>query len=86
MDLLFSALGVIGSICCVGMFFLIGQGKVKSDQILYYVINGMGGLLILVATLYSFDGGDLGAVLQELCWVAISVMGILKIIKVKKNA
>jgi hypothetical protein len=85
MDFLFTIFGVLGSVCCVGAYFLLEQGKLSAEKPTYYILNGLGASLVLIGALYSFDGGDLGAVIQELCWVAISAMGLFKILKVKQN-
>ena len=86
MELLFTLFGVIGSACCVGAYFLLEQGKISAEKPTYYILNGVGAFLVLVGAFHSFDGGDLGAIIQELCWVAISAMGLFKVLKVKSNA
>ena len=83
-DTILSYLGVLGAVMCVLAYFLLERGKVRADGMTYYFMNGFGAFLVLVAVLYSFDGGDMGAIVQELCWVIISMMGIFKILK-KRN-
>ncbi len=85
MDGIFTIIGVLGSIMCILMYFLLERGYAKPTDIWYYAINGTGALLILIACMADFDGGDLGAVTQELCWVAISFMGVYKMVQAKRR-
>ncbi len=84
MDSVFTIIGVLGSIFCILMYFCLERGYAKSSDIWYYALNGVGALLILIGAMYDFDGGDLGAVAQELCWMVISFTGIYKLVKQKK--
>jgi hypothetical protein len=83
-DTILSYLGVLGAVMCVLAYFLLERGKVSAEGIPYYFMNGFGAFLVLVAVLYSFDGGDMGAIVQELCWVIISLMGMFKVLKMKR--
>lgn len=85
MDGIFTIIGVVGSILCILMYLLLERGMARGSDIWYYAVNGIGALMILVAAMYDFDGGDLGAVTQELCWVMISGMGIYRLIKAKQK-
>lgn len=87
MDLLFSILGLLGAVCCVSMFYAIEQGRLDGNSMAYYIINGIGGALILAAVFYDYDPGDLGSMAVETAWVVISGMGIIKLSrKGKPNA
>ncbi|MGB4106832.1 MAG: hypothetical protein WBK55_03450 [Alphaproteobacteria bacterium] len=83
METIFSIAGVIGAGMCVLTYFLLERGKLSADGMNYYVINGLGAALILVAAFYEYDNGDLGVAVQELCWIAVSLMGIAKVYKEK---
>lgn len=85
MDAIFTIIGVLGSILCILAYFLLERGYAKGSDIWYYVMNGLGALLVLIGAMYSFDGGDLGAVTQELCWVMISGMGVYRLIRAKQK-
>lgn len=85
MENLFLALGLIGAACCVGMFWAIEQGRVDGSSRLYYVVNGIGGFLILISALHEYDGGDAGTVVTEAAWVVVSLMGIYKTMRPKKG-
>jgi len=84
MESIFTILGVAGSVLCILMYFLLERGYAKSTDIWYYACNGIGALLILAGAMYSFDGGDLGAVTQEVCWAGISFIGVYRMIKNKQ--
>lgn len=85
MDAFFTIIGVSGSILCILMYFMLEQGKARASDAWYYGVNGIGALLILIGAMHEFDGGDLGAVAQEMCWVLISGAGVLKLYKQKKK-
>ncbi len=85
MDAVFTIIGVVGSIMCILMYFMLERGLAKGSDIWYYAINGIGALLILIGCMANFDGGDLGAITQELCWAMISGMGIFRLIRAKKK-
>jgi hypothetical protein len=85
MDSLFTIIGVLGSICCILAYFLLERGYAKGSDIWYYALNGIGAGLVLIGAMYDFDGGDLGAVTQEVCWVMISGTGVYKLIKQRKT-
>lgn len=85
MDSVFTIIGVLGSICCILAYFLLERGYAKGSDIWYYALNGVGAAMVLAACMYDFDGGDLGAVTQEMCWVMISGMGIYRLVKAKQK-
>lgn len=82
---IFTIVGVVGSILCLLTYFLMERGLIKSSNPWYYVMNGSGALLILIACISQFDGGDLGAITQNLCWVMVSAMGVYRIIRAKRK-
>lgn len=63
MELIFTIMGILGSACCVGAYFLLEQGKISAEKPTYYILNGVGAALVLIGAFYSFDGGDMGAIL-----------------------
>jgi hypothetical protein len=81
METLMSIFGVTGAALCIAAYALIERGKLNPHGFNYYFLNGLGAFLVLVAAFWSYDSGDLGAIVQELCWVAVSLMGILKVLK-----
>lgn len=79
MDMLFSFAGVLGAACCVGMFAAVSLGHASPDRLLYFVINGSGAVLVMISAWYEFDIGDLGTMLQEIVWTALSIVGGVRV-------
>ncbi len=75
-----SVLGVIGAGLCILAYFLLERQKLNAHSLAYYGMNGLGAFLVLVAAFYSYDSGDLGAIVQEICWVAVSLMGASRVL------
>lgn len=84
-DTILSYLGVLGAVMCVLAYFLLERGILSSDRIPYYLMNGIGAILIMVAAFNEYDSGDMGVAVQELCWIAVSTMGIIKVLNKKKS-
>jgi len=84
---LLGIVGLIGAACPVAMYFLLEQEKVDPKSILFFGVNGIGSVLIILASIGEFDWGDIGAVAMEAAWLIISLMGIYKVMfgKTKKT-
>lgn len=80
---LFTVLGVLGACCAVSAYFLIQTGYFKDSSVGFYGLNAIGALLVTIGVVYDFDGGDIGALGQEVCWIAISIAGIIKYLRNK---
>lgn len=63
----------------VGLIILtyvgLQSGKVRSETLVYSVLNAVGATLIIVSLLFSFN---LSAFIVEFFWVLISIYGIVK--------
>jgi|SRR5688572_1864261 len=79
MDTLLSLLGIVGALCCVGMFAAVSIGKINADKPVFFIVNGLGAILILVGAWQEFDVGDLGTIAQEMIWAVISFAGVLRL-------
>jgi hypothetical protein len=75
MEMLMSFSGVVGAMCCVGMYAAVSFGKTSADKPLFFMVNALGAGLVLVGASHTFDVGDLGTIGQELIWAAISLIG-----------
>lgn len=75
MEAFLSFAGIVGAICCVAMYAAVSFGRVDADKPIFFVVNGLGAVLILIGASTEFDIGDLGTVAQELIWAAISAYG-----------
>jgi len=67
--------GNIGVALMVLAYLLIQAEKVRSRDLSYSLMNGIGALLVVVSLLYRFN---LSAFLVESFWFVISVYGLLK--------
>lgn len=84
-DLLFSVMGILGATACVVMFFVLERQIVSSTSPVFYLVNGVGAFMVLVSAAWQFDGGDAGAIVQESCWSAISLSGLVASLKKRKK-
>ena len=71
----YDILGTIGVGVIVVTYLLLQLGRIKSDQLIYSVLNGVGATLILISLYYQFN---LPSVIVEAFWLVISVFGIAK--------
>ncbi len=75
---IFDVFGSIGAITIVITYMLLQLKKIKSDDLLYSILNAIGAGLILLSLIYKFN---LSAFLIEIFWLFISIYGI--VIKLK---
>ena len=75
MENILSLCGLFGAACCVSMFAAVSFGKISAEKPLFFAINGLGSILILIGCSTQFDMGDAGAIGQELIWAVISFAG-----------
>jgi len=76
MDLIINILGWIGSIEVLAAYGLNSYQKIKSDSILFYVLNLTGGLLLIVYSVYkeAFPNAVINIV-----WVIIALVALIKV-------
>ena len=69
---------VVGSIG-VGLIILtyvaLQMEKIRSEMLLYSLLNAVGATLILISLVYSFN---FAAFIVEFFWVLISIYGVVK--------
>jgi hypothetical protein len=70
--------GILGSALIVGTYLLLQLGRMRSDQISFPALNGLGAALVLGSLLVEFN---LGAFILECFWLAISVIGLLRLLR-----
>ncbi len=75
-------LGITGVLVVLLDYYLLQSEKIKSTQVIYPLLNLIGGVLI---TISLFKDWNLSAFLMETSWVAVSVYGIYHILKKKKG-
>ena len=67
--------GNIGVVLMVLGYLLLQAEKIRSSDLSYSLMNGVGALLVVVSLLYRFN---LSAFLVESFWLLISVYGLIK--------
>lgn len=77
-ETLLSMSGILGAVCCVGMYAAVCWGKISADKPAFFIVNGLGAVLVLIGASHQFDIGDTGTVGQELIWAGISFAGAVR--------
>lgn len=67
--------GNVGVALMVLGYLLLQAEKIRSSDLSYSLMNGVGALLVLISLIYSFN---LSAFLVELFWLLISLYGLIK--------
>ena len=67
--------GNIGVALMVFGYLLLQAEKIRSSDLSYSLMNGIGALLVVVSLLYRFN---LSAFLVEAFWFLISIYGLIK--------
>jgi hypothetical protein len=78
MEALLSLSGIIGAICCVGMYAAVSFGRESAECPRFFAVNAVGAALILIGAGHQFDVGDLGSIGQEVVWAILSVIGCVR--------
>ncbi|PCJ96353.1 MAG: hypothetical protein COA45_11145 [Zetaproteobacteria bacterium] len=71
-------LGIVGAMICVLAYMLIILDRIDPKGVSYCVLNGFGGLFLLVSIASDYDVGDTGGLLVEVCWILVSIYGVMK--------
>jgi hypothetical protein len=74
--------GWIGVIVYVAAYGLLSLGWLKADRSLYHVLNGIGGLALVI---HSNAAHDMPNVIVNAVWLGIAALSILKIISYRKK-
>ncbi|GGY45358.1 CBU_0592 family membrane protein [Parvularcula lutaonensis] len=81
--MIFDTIGIIGVLCILAAYFLLQTEKIRSDELRYPVLNLVGAVLILISLIHTFN---LASFVIEICWIAISLYGIAKILRSRRSA
>ena len=71
----YDLVGNVGVGLMVLGYLLLQAEKVRSSDLSYSLMNGVGALLVLISLLYRFN---LSAFLVEAFWLLISIYGLIK--------
>ena len=78
----FDVVGSIGVMTIILTYILLQIEKIRSEQLVYSILNGLGAGLIAFSLLYSFN---FAAFVVESLWVVISIYGIVKYFLKRKS-
>lgn len=71
----YNLLGTVGVATIVITYVLLQFERIRSDSILYSVMNAAGALLILISLYFEFN---FSAFMVEFFWLLISLFGVGK--------
>jgi len=71
-----TAIGFLGVVVVLAAYGLLTAGKLKSDDWRYPVLNIVGTLGIVASLFVQFN---LPSMVTQLMWIAISIIGIMRI-------
>ena len=76
----YDILGTLGVGVIVIAYVLLQIERIRSEQVMYSLLNAIGALLILISLCYSFN---LPSFIVEFFWLLISVFGIARTLRRK---
>ena len=71
----YDILGTLGVGVIILAYILLQVGRLRSEQLMYSLMNAVGAMLILVSLYYSFN---FPSFVVEFFWLLISLFGIGK--------
>jgi hypothetical protein len=77
----YDILGTLGVAIIILTYVLLQVERVRSDQLIYSLLNAIGASLILVSLYFDFN---LPSVVVEFFWLVISLFGIGKYVSRRK--
>lgn len=77
----YDIVGTVGVAVIVITYILLQTERVRSDQLVYSLLNAIGASLILVSLYFDFN---LPSVVVEAFWLVISLFGIGKYLARRK--
>ncbi|MFC2136391.1 hypothetical protein ACFLR4_03765 [Bacteroidota bacterium] len=72
---IFDILGSFGVGLIIITYLLLQLDKIKSTQLCYSILNGLGSILIMISLIFDFN---FSAFIIEFFWLIISLVGIVK--------
>lgn len=71
----YDIVGTLGTACIIITYVLLQIGRIRSEQLLYSLLNALGATLIIVSLYFNFN---FPAFIVEFFWLLISLFGIVK--------
>jgi hypothetical protein len=75
-------IGLVGAIILMIAFLLLQLGRLSSNSVWYSILNAVGAGLIVFSLLFNFN---LSAFIVELFWVAISLLGLFRVLRTRRS-
>ena len=75
-------LGNIGVAIIILTYILLQLQKIRSESLLYSLLNAIGAGLIVFSLIFSFN---LSAFIVEILWLVISLFGVVKVLTKNKS-
>jgi len=73
-------IGNVGVVVLMITYLMLQLNKLSSDGLAYSLLNAIGASLIIVSLVFDFN---LSALLMEVFWVLISLIGIYRYFRLK---
>lgn len=75
-------IGIIGVFLLLLSYFLLNTERMSSKSMRYQLLNFFGAALIMYSLVFDFN---LSAFVIEIAWMTISLIGMLRILKIAKT-
>ncbi len=82
LEMVITATGWLGFICCSTAFLLLNTNKLTPDQLLYQVLNIIGGTGLTISAVYFNDIPNIAA---NAFWIIIAVFGFFRFSILRSN-
>ena len=79
----YDILGTVGVATIIVTYVLLQTGRVRSEQLVYSILNAAGAVLILISLYFSFN---LPSFIVEFFWLLISLYGIWRYLAQKRSS
>lgn len=79
----FDIVGTIGVVIILVAYYLLQVERITIHGLFYSVTNLLGAIFITISLIYKFN---FASFLIEICWIAISLVGIARYIKQRRKA
>lgn len=78
----YNVIGVIGVILTLIGYYYLNVGRLLPESLVYLLLNFVGSCLILFSLMFDWN---LSSALIEAAWILISLIGIIRSLKIKKQ-
>jgi hypothetical protein len=78
LNLLIDILGWLGSLLVVVAYGLNSYQKIKSDSLVFYTLNILGGIFLVI---YSVDKAAFANTFVNIVWIAIAIPALIKFLR-----